>query len=85
MSLKFYKIVAKGLKLKVGKFLGLVLTFVEVIGEELVGSLFVFVFISEEYVENFTLNHLLLFEICACEICEKFVYKHGETIEYVKN
>ena len=31
------------------------------------------------------LNNLLLFEICAREICEKFVYKHSETIEYVKN
>ena len=29
------------------------------------------------------LKHLLLFEICACEISEKFVYKHSETIEYV--
>ena len=26
-----------------------------------------------------------LFELCAREICEKFVYKHSETIEYVKN
>ena len=25
------------------------------------------------------------FEICARETCEKFVYKHLETIEYVKN
>ena len=32
-----------------------------------------------------TLNCLLLFEICTREICEKFVYKHSETIEYVKN
>ena len=38
-----------------------------------------------EYDEDFTLKHPLLFEICACEICEKFVYKHSETIEYVKN
>ena len=30
---------------------------------------------------HFILNHVLLFEICACEICEKFVYKHGETIK----
>ena len=30
-------------------------------------------------------KHLLIFEICTCEICEKFVYKHSETIEYVKN
>ena len=31
------------------------------------------------------LEHLLLFEICARAICEKFVYKHSETIEYAKN
>ena len=36
-------------------------------------------------VEDFTLKHLLLFGICAREISEKFVYKHLETIEYVKN
>ena len=30
-------------------------------------------------------NNMLLFEICAREICEKFVYKHSETIEHVKN
>ena len=36
------------------------------------------------YVEDFA-KHLLPFEICAREICEKFVYKHSETIEYVKN
>ena len=38
-----------------------------------------------KYVENFTLKHLLLFEICTRKICEKFVYKHLETLEYVKN
>ena len=27
----------------------------------------------------------LIFKICANEICEKFVYKHSETTEYVKN
>ena len=36
-------------------------------------------------VEDFTFKHLLLFEICAREIREKFIYKHSETIEYVKN
>ena len=46
---------------------------------------YIFVFISKKYVEDFTLKHLLLFEICTGEICEKFVYKHSETIEYVKN
>ena len=28
---------------------------------------------------------LLLFGICASNICEKFVYKHSKTIEYIKN
>ena len=37
------------------------------------------------YVENFTLKYFLLSEICAREIRAKFVYKHSETIEYVKN
>ena len=32
-------------------------------------------------VEDFILKHLLLFEICAREISEKFVYKHSEIIE----
>ena len=36
-------------------------------------------------VEDITLKHILLFEICAREICEQFVYTHSETIEYVKN
>ena len=34
---------------------------------------------------NRPLKHLLLSEICARELCEKFAYKHSETIEYVKN
>ena len=37
LNLKFYTSVAKGLKLKVRKFLGLIPTFVEVTGEKLVG------------------------------------------------
>ena len=32
-----------------------------------------------------SLKHLLLFEICAREICEKFDYEHSAKIEYVKN
>ena len=36
-SLKFYTSVAKGLKLKVRKFWGLIPTFVEVTGEKLAG------------------------------------------------
>ena len=27
----------------------------------------------------------LLFAICESEFCEMFVYKHSETIEFVKN
>ena len=37
-NLKFYTSLAKGLKLKVKKFWGLVSTFVEVAGEKLVGG-----------------------------------------------
>ena len=45
----------------------------------------IFVFIKKQCVEDFTLKHLLLSEICASVLCEKFVYKHLETTEYVKN
>ena len=44
-----------------------------------------FVLIQKQYVEDFTLKHLLLFEICAREIYEIFIYKYSETMEYVKN
>ena len=40
---------------------------------------------EHKYAEDFALQHLLHFEICARKICEMFVYKHSETIEYVKN
>ena len=45
----------------------------------------IFVFTWKWYVEDFTIKHLLRFEIWARELCDKFVYKHLETIEYVKN
>ena len=38
----------------------------------------------EKYVEDFSLKHFLLFEISTREVCEKFVYKNSETIDYVK-
>ena len=46
----------------------------------------VLVFIWKQYVADFTFKHLLpfVFEICAREIYEKFVYTRSETIEYVK-
>ena len=37
-NLRFYTSLSKGLKLKVGKFWGLILTFAEVTGEKLVGE-----------------------------------------------
>ena len=40
MGLKFYTSVAKGSKLKVRKFCGLIPTFVEVTGEKLAGGFF---------------------------------------------
>ena len=39
-NLKFYTSVGKGSKRKVGRFLGLIRTFVEVTGEKLVGTAF---------------------------------------------
>ena len=35
--------------------------------------------------KDFTLKLVLRFEIRAREICESFIYKHSETIEYIKN
>ena len=40
IALTFYSSATKGLKLKFGKFWGLVLVFAEVTGEKLVGGLF---------------------------------------------
>ena len=45
----------------------------------------IFVFVWKYYVEDLILKHLLLSELSARKICEKFVYRHSETIEYVKN
>ena len=48
-------------------------------------NLSISLYFMKKYAEDFTLKHHLLFEICAYEICEKLVYKHSDTIEYVKN
>ena len=48
-------------------------------------SAYIFVFIWKWYIGDFILEYSLFFEICQRETCEKFVYKHSETIEYVKN
>ena len=34
---------------------------------------------------DFALKHLLRFQICVREISKRFVHKHSETTEYVKN
>ena len=35
---------------------------------------------------RFHIKQLLRFEICASEICEMFfIYKHSETVEFIKN
>ena len=41
-------------------------------------------FIFEKF-EEMPLKQLLHLEISAREMCEKFVYKHSEKIEYVKS
>ena len=38
-------------------------------------------FTHENNMSKFHIKYLLRFEIYAREICEKFVYKHSETIE----
>ena len=43
-----------------------------------------FVSIWKGYVEDFTLKQFLLFEICAREIGETFVYKHSEKQQMLK-
>ena len=45
----------------------------------------IFVFFWKQYVKDFTFKHILRFKICAREIGEMLVYKHSETLEYVKN
>ena len=35
--------------------------------------------------EDFKLKYILRLEICAPELCEKFIDKHTQTMEYVKN
>ena len=51
---------------------------------QIIKSVNIFVFI-EKYVEDLTLKQLLAFEICPRQIREKFVYKHSDTKEYVRN
>ena len=42
-------------------------------------------FIQKQYPENFTFLILGILELYNRKICEMCIYKHTETIEYVKN
>ena len=44
-----------------------------------------FVFMQKQNSENFTFWILGILELYTRKACEMFVYKHAETIEYVKN
>ena len=44
-----------------------------------------FVFIPKQYPENFAFLFLRILKLYTRKVCEMFVYKHTETIEYVKN
>ena len=44
-----------------------------------------FVFTSKYYPENLAFLILRILELYTRKVCEMFVYKHTETIEYVKN
>ena len=48
-------------------------------------SPYMFVFILKYYPENFAFLLLGILELYTRKICEKFIYKRTETIEYVKN
>ena len=44
-----------------------------------------FVFIQKKYPENFAFLFLRILQLYARKVCEMFVYKRTETIEYAKN
>ena len=48
-------------------------------------SAYILVFINKQYPENFVFLFLRTLELYTRKNCEVFVYKHTETIEYVKN
>ena len=48
-------------------------------------SPYIFVFIQKYYAENFAFLSLRILELYNRKVCEMFVYKHTEAIEYVKN
>ena len=48
-------------------------------------SPYMFVFTKKHYPENFAFLVLGVLELYTLKVWEMFVYKHTETIEYVKN
>ena len=44
-----------------------------------------FEFIQKYSPENFALSFLKILELYTRKVCEIFVFKHTETVEYVKN
>ena len=48
-------------------------------------STYTFVFIQKDYSEKFALLILRILELYTRKVYEMFVYKHTQTIEYVKN
>ena len=47
-------------------------------------SPYMFLFISKYYPENFRILNPKILELFTSNVCETFVYKHTETIKYVK-
>ena len=47
-------------------------------------SFCMFQLIKKEQPENFACLILRILELFGCKVCKMFVYKHTETIEYVK-
>ena len=48
-------------------------------------SPYMFVFIEQPYPENLLFLIQIILELYTRKVCKIFVYKHTETIEYVKN
>ena len=44
-----------------------------------------FVFVYKKYLINFAFLIIGILELYTRKVCKMFVYKHTETIEYVKN
>ena len=52
---------------------------------QILKSRYMLLFIYKLYPENFALLILGILELYTRKVCEMFVYKHIEAIEYVKN